>query len=482
MREQLHVMVLFTSLGSYFPERHGVFERARLTLGTIVFEAGAVLTIYDGVITTRVETEAALAAARRSSVDFLLVLHGGFTMGEVAHTLALSEFRLGFWAVPEPVFEGDIQLNNFVSLNMSSSIVRKLRKGAALPAAWYFGTVDDPGFVAPFRNTLSALRMLRAVEGCRVGRVGGLAPGFHNMEVSGEQLSANLGCSLVEYPLDDLKRRADRIPTGRIESEVAAMRRVARVNCDWHHLELSARYALAMVELMDNDGLDALTVSDWPELQVDPGFHPGAAFSWVEECYRRAIASEGDVMGALTQRAALAATGKAGCLLDLCAPDPASGRLLVWHGGGGPLHLGTGDPSSWVDHPMLGRGDPAAKPVGTILDMILADGSATLVRLGEAGATVFAVEGDIVTGDAPGFVGVRGWFEAQEHGRALSLDALIDRVMSEGVEHHFTLVPGHWGAAFEELARWRGMRWQSGSSVSLVNHPIGAAGTPHDHA
>ena len=471
-------MLLLTSLGSYFPERHGVFERAREGIAALVAEAGGVLTLHDEVIGTEADTEAALSEARRRNVDFLLVLHGGFTMGEVARSLALSEFRLGFWAVPEPSFEGDIQLNSFVSLNMSLSIGRKLRPGASLPAAWYFGTVDDPGFATRLRTTLAALRILKAIQGCSVGRVGGLAPGFYNLAVSPERLGRQLGCTLTEYPLDDLRRLADGIRSERLEREVAAMRQGARVACHEAHLALSARYALAMVELMDRDGLDALTVSDWPELQVDPGFHPGAAFSWVEERYGRAVASEGDVMGALTQRAALAATGRAGCLLDLCAPDPATGRLLVWHGGGGPLRLGNGAGAAWVDHPMLGRGDSGAGPIGAILDMTLAAGPVTLVRLGEDGTTAFALEGAIAADGAPGFVGVRGWFEANDNGRALSLDAVIDRVMADGVEHHFTLLVGLWGTVFGELARWAGMHWQTGLAAGAVVDRARAEGRP----
>ena len=31
------------------------------------------------------------------------------------------------------------------------------------------------------------------------------------------------------------------------------------------------------------DGFAGLAVSDWPALQDDPGMHPGAAFTWLEE-------------------------------------------------------------------------------------------------------------------------------------------------------------------------------------------------------
>ena len=73
------------------------------------------------------DTARVLEQCATEGVDFVLLLHGGFTMGDVARTVAASPFRAGFWSVPEPIRTGDVQLNNFVSLNMSLSIARQVR-------------------------------------------------------------------------------------------------------------------------------------------------------------------------------------------------------------------------------------------------------------------------------------------------------------------------------------------------------------------
>jgi L-fucose isomerase-like protein len=75
-----------------------------------------------------------------------------------------------------------------------------------------------------------------------------------------------------------------------------------------------------------------LAVSDWAAFQANPGMHPGSAFSWLEEVDHIPVASEGDVLGALTQLLARALSGRLGCLLDITEPDLDTGTPadVVW--------------------------------------------------------------------------------------------------------------------------------------------------------
>ena len=71
--------------------------------------------------------------------------------------------------------------------------------------------------------------------------------------------------------------------------------------------------------------------------------HPGAAFSWLEENDELPVASEGDILGAVTQLVTKSLTGKLGCLLDMTSPDFDRDQILMWHGGGGPLFMAKDD-------------------------------------------------------------------------------------------------------------------------------------------
>ncbi|HEY8595759.1 MAG TPA: hypothetical protein VIL84_11005 [Devosiaceae bacterium] len=461
MAEPLRVLLLFASLPTYFPERHGVFDAARRGVAEIAGEHGAEFVVFREVVLNQAGAEIALAYARERSVDFVLVLHGGFTMGDVAHTLAASEFRLGFWAVPEPVFSGDIQLNNFVSLNMSLSIAAGRRDLTAHPAAWYFGAPESDDFRQRFGTTLDALRILRETGSRRVGLVGGVAPTFYNMQVDRKRLARTWNTEVVDIEMAALRAAAGKVRESAVDTAVEEMRAAGSARVPEADMRLSARYAQALVDLAHEHDLHGLAVSDWPDLQADPGFHPGAAFSWVEERTDIAVASEGDVMGALSHLAARAASGKGGCLVDLCAPDPQSGALLAWHGGGGPLHLADGGGVSWIAHPMLGRGDGQSTRPGTIADYRFAPGPVTLARIGRDGTSVFALEAQVVEGPSEGFLGARGWLEDfRVNAEPLALQDVIETVLHHGIEHHFVLMTGHHGSAFAELATWTGAKLQ----------------------
>ena len=146
----------------------------------------------------------AAEACLSDGADFLLLVHGGFTMGDVAHTLATLPVPMGVWATPEPTLDGDIQLNNFVSLNMTMSIARKVRDLKKNPIQWYFGAPDDPKIRARFSCTFRALSMLKAITHARIALIGGLAPTFYNMEVSSNTLKQRFGIDVDAFEIVEL--------------------------------------------------------------------------------------------------------------------------------------------------------------------------------------------------------------------------------------------------------------------------------------
>lgn len=456
----LRVVLVRTSLTSYYPERHGVYEAAERALEELIGTVGGALLTYPEVPMDGRASQAAVEWCRRETADFVLLLHGGFTMGDVARTFAASEFRLGFWATPEPSLEGDIQLNSFVTLNMSLSMSRAVRDLRRDPVQWYYGAPESPELLKRLGNTLRALSICVAVRESRVGVIGGLAPTFYNMETSTSTLRARLGVEVAFHDMAELTGRLDGIDQSRVDAEVRALLSAApAMGLDDHEMGLTAKVALSLRDIARDYHYDALAVSDWPQLQVDPGMHPGAAFSWLEEADQLPIASEGDVLGAVTQLVSRELTGQVGSLLDMTAPDFADDSILVWHGGGGPLYLADHQGARWIPHPMLGRGSPGAKPVGAIASFQFRAGPITLFRIGQSGSSMFAVDAEIKDRDQGGFDGVRGWATGfSMSGDPISAKEVVATVMAGGLEHHFTMSRGHHSAMLEEFAAWTGAR------------------------
>ncbi|MEM6610300.1 MAG: hypothetical protein AAF689_17195 [Pseudomonadota bacterium] len=447
------------SLPRYLPEKHNVWDRAEAALAGLCDAENATLFIAPDTPMNGQDTLVALDQCRAEGVDFVLLLHGGFTMGDVARTIAASEFRAGFWAVPEPTLSGDIQLNSFVSLNMSLSIARQVRDRAVRPVQWYHGAPDSPALQVRLRHTIRAIKAAKSLFGARIGVVGGLAMTFYNMEVSTSELRARLGVEVAHHDIHELTARMAAQDAGRVAAEIDAMGQAAEISgVSEAQLALTAQAALSLKDLALDGAYAALAVADWSALQDDPGMHPGAAFSWLEEASHLPVAAEGDVLGAVTQLVAKSLTGRVGYLLDMAEPDLETEKLLMWHAGGGPLYLADDAGARWINHPTITRGDPEPRDVGTISDLVFRDGPASVFRVTRNAHALFAMEGDIVARAKTGYIGCRGWMDQfRIAGCDVSMGDVVSSVMAHGIEHHFVLVPGRIGATLTEFCSWAGM-------------------------
>ncbi|MCP4314944.1 MAG: hypothetical protein GY789_02615 [Hyphomicrobiales bacterium] len=456
MRNNLSIGVIQASLPSYFPDEHRVFEDCQAGLQKLCDAQGIRIVVAPDRPMNGSEARKAAEFCLADGADFLLLIHGGFTMGDVAHTLATIPVPMGVWATPEPTLDGDIQLNNFVSLNMTMSIAKKVRDLQKNPIQWYFGAADRPKIQARFTNTFRALSILKAITGSRIALIGGLAPTFYNMEVSSNTLKRRFGIDVEASEIVELTSRMAAIDASRASAELEKIRAAARVDgVTDEQMDLSARAALALRDICADGQFDALAVSDWPALQVDPGQHPGAAFTWLEEVDGIPVASEGDLLGAVTQLAAKSMTGKVGYLLDMTEPDLEQGDLLMWHGGGGPLYLADDAGAKWINHPMIGRGTEEGACYGTISDLVFRDGPVTAMRISDDATTMFDMEARVVGRAPSGYSGCRGWLRGFSFAREpASLDDVMATVMGHGVEHHFVLVPGHHHEVLAEFAAW----------------------------
>lgn len=454
----LTIGLITASLPSYFPIKHGVFEACTSWLTELAAGENARVATTEIIPMDAREARRAVDDVRSQGADAIILLHGGFTMGDVVREIAREPVPLGVWATPEPSHVDDIQLNNFVSLNMSMSIVRGVRNLSKNPVQWYLGGPQDAELTARMSQTIRALSARKALEGARIGVVGGLAMTFYNMEVSTDSLLKQLGVWTEHIDIQHMTDLMAAQSPDRVATEQAAMSKAATVRgVSDDQMALTARAALALRAIVAEGGYDALAVSDWPALQQEPGMHPGAAFSWLEETDSLPVASEGDVLGAVTQLVAKALTGRVGCLLDMTSPDFDRDQILMWHGGGGPLYMAKSD-VAWINHPMIGRGTEAGPIYGAIADYEFAHGPVSVLRVSRHGTAYFCAEGEISEGPAAGFTGCRGWVGAFSSADGpCSAKDIVTTVMEHGLEHHFILVPGQISSVFSEFAEWCGM-------------------------
>ena len=467
MSNKLTIGLIRASLPSYFPEKYDVWSRAETALSKLCEEESATLYVAPDIPMDARDTQNALDKCAAAGADFILCLHGGFSMGDVARTIAAAPVKAGFWSVPEPVRTGDIQLNNFVSLNMSLSIARQVRNLWEHPVQWYHGAPESAALVSKLRTTIKALNAVKQLSQSRIGVIGGLAMTFYNMEVSSSALRSRIGVEVANHDMHELTQRMDNIEQSRIDKELANMNAAASVEgVSESQMALQSKAVLAMQDISKENDYAALAVSDWPALQDYPGMHPGAAFTWLEEKYNLPVASEGDVLGAVTQLVAQSISGKVGYLLDMTEPDLDAGQLLVWHGGGGPLYHADSKGARWINHPMIGRGTEQGPIYGAIADLVFKDGPVSVFRVARDAGALFQMNSTVSGRDPSGFDGVRGWLDQFSMQReSLTLEDVVNTVMAHGLEHHFILVPGDISAVLAEFGSWSGMKTLSACAV-----------------
>jgi len=134
----------------------------------------------------------------------------------------------------------------------------------------------------------------------KLGAIGGNAPGFLAMAPDTFAMKQKLGVQLAMLSLTqfiDQVRGIDDAAAKRDVDRVRAMKISIRdVTVD--DLDLQSRYYLALRQLVQEEGLDALSLQDWPELRSNPGQWPYLAMSrLVDE--QIPIGKEGDADGAI---------------------------------------------------------------------------------------------------------------------------------------------------------------------------------------
>ena len=460
-KEPLTVGYVAGHLKTYYAEEYNLFVDSIDRLGRLGDELGFRLVAAKEAVVSGSEARVQVERLKSEGVDFLLVHHATFVMGDVIKELAGHGIPLGLWAHPEPETEGGILLNGFVSLDMSASIIKRYLRDKRIGYKWFYGDPAHTWLRDRLALTVNALRARKALASGTVGLVGGIAPTFYNFAFDERVIKDELGISVVQHELGEIFARVRGIDPGRNQAIRNAIteRTDGRVTISDRDFEMTAAIYAALSDFAAEQQCEALAVSDWPAFQSELDIHPGFAFSWLEDQDRVPVASEGDVLGAATQLLMNATAANQTFLLDMAAIDTASDAVLMWHCGGSPLSLADDSGVQCINHSTLGRKVPNGRVTGAVSDLVFRHGPVTVGRLSDDGRSVFCFEADVIPAKSRGYDGCRGWISSfSVDGQNVQLGDIVNTVLSDGLEHHFGLVAGTHGAALREWAYWSGIR------------------------
>ena len=471
MMRAVRVAYVPAHLPTYEAAEHDVFKRSQRALEDRAGRHHATVRTWDRPIQDRSGAEVAARTLDAEGVDLVVLQSAAFAMGDVVLPFQERGMRICLWAAGEPRREGPIPLNSFVSMHLHAGV---LRRHAGLPAGrlwWLYGDADHAWFGPRLDAYLGATAALAGVARARIGWVGGIAPSFLNVEFDRGTLARRWGAEVVPLELGETIGAAEAAPAPEVDRVVRELHEAVdgRVDVSDEDMRKGAALVIALRQLVAKHDLDALAVSDWPLFQERMRMHPGMAFTWIDESDGVPVASEGDVLGALSMLVGRLVSGRGTMLLDVNDVDLERDALLMWHCGGSPLAFADDRGARWTPHTTLGRKSDEP-PLGTVADLHFRLGDVTAFRVGCSGDCVFAVDAAVIHSPYAGFDGSRGWIGGwrDEHG-SLEVGEVVAALMQHGVEHHLALAEGHQATAIRAAAAWAG---------ATVQRSFSASGTP----
>jgi len=171
-----------------------------------------------------------------------------------------------FWAVPEVALKGPpggpSRSGGLVGVIMNASALSKM----GMRFKVIFGEPTDQKAFARLKNTIEAVRVLKALRTSRVGIVGHHSPGFYDGSVDEVALKQCIGTELVHIDLSELNSVMQRIADS---DAVKAHQEVSSRIVDLTHEERvrDGKIFLGLKQLVQSNKLDAIAVKCWPELE-----------------------------------------------------------------------------------------------------------------------------------------------------------------------------------------------------------------------
>lgn len=403
--------------------------------------------------------------------DLILVLQVTFTDAASIEELAgKTERPLLIWSVPEPRDGGRLRLNSFCGLNLASHSLGLHKRNFG----WLYCAPESKDALSQLKGLLlgergtahiapisaqqafpgvqpaatgdtdssNAARALDALKSKTIARIGEHPAGFSTCRYNADQLQKQTGIKVEEHSIDMLFNKARQ----ENDEQAAAIR--AQVSqqvtglddVDQPQLTKSLKLCGALQTLTEESGYDAFALRCWPETFTEYGGAVCAAASMLGE-KQVPCACEADVYGSVTQLLLQEISSQPVFLVDLVDVDVEDNTAVVWHCGQAPL-------SMCAENSQAHATIHTNRKMPLLYEFPLRAGTVTLLRWSQARGVQQLIIGtaQMLERDMS-FTGTSGVLEFSDPAAAV-----LERVISSGLEHHVALVYGDYSEDLAQVA------------------------------
>ncbi len=390
-------------------------------------------------------------------VDFLLIFHPAYIIGDFIYELMKLGTPVGLWAIEEPKEEGPMPLASFVNLCQNAGIAKAMFKEKPLDFKWFFGPADGPLFARPFEITVRALRTIKNLKNSRIAQIGKLADGHINHSVDNRDIYAKLGVDVSrDYEIEDIIKMAEKIPAAEVKAELDTLNETCRQNrIGADKVELAVRQYLAVKNLAAEEEYAGIAYSCWPKLMPLLGMS-GCLVNAMLNNTGIPGGCEADVLGTLSMLVLHLLTEEPTVLMDLPKFDTEDNTLMLWHCGTSPFAMANKDGVLLERHYFADYSDdPGMKDCGPTTDVIFRKSDLTVFRVCREADHFYYFTGHSMDSGKKSFRGSRGWVgDLKFYKEPVQVLDLMNTLIVQSWAHHYPMVMRDVGSYLEEIAFW----------------------------
>jgi L-fucose isomerase-like protein len=399
--------------------------------------------------------EAALGKIQQAGCEALVMLQPSMGHGQLALTVAQQWPRpVVLWATPERPGDGKVSSCSLVGQHLWGSSLRQAGHAFEL----VYGDPDDESLRADLVRAIAIARTAAVLTRAKVGIIGTHAPGFIDLAAEPFLLKKAMGIQLHPLSLPQFIERVHAIPEDTVQKDVQRVLdlKLPMDGVTADALPMNSRCYVAMLEIIEEEKLDALALQCWPELPNMLGQWPYLAVTRLST-EGRAVAIEGDVDGCIGSLMGKLLGMGPGFLTDWLEHD--RNTIFFWHPGMAPMNMC--NPVGTQGGPMLRQHFNVVKPL-VVDGQVRVHEPVTITRLWRCDNRyhMTAFEGRTipsrrqVTGNM-----VLVELAETELARNGSVPERFDRLVHAGMPHHVLLNFGHHAETVRRLARALGLEW-----------------------
>lgn len=396
-----------------------------------------------------------LEMLRQAGCSALVMLQPSMGHGQLALTVAQRwPYPVVLWATPERPGDGKVSSCSLVGQHLWGSSLRQ----ADHPFELVYGDPDDAQLRAELIRAIAVARAARGLRYAKLGVIGTHAPGFIDLAAEPFLMRRTLGIQLHPLSLPQYIERVHAVSEDAVRKDVQSVlaMKLPMDGITAEDLPMNSRCYLAMLELIEEECLDGITIQCWPELPNMLGQWPYLAVSRLTTA-GRAVSIEGDVDGCAGSLMNCLLGMGPGFLTDWLEHD--RNTIFFWHPGMAPMNMC--NPAGDAGGPSLTRHFNIVKPL--VVDGCIREGEAvTVARLwrcdGEYHMTAFEGRTTEQRRKLTGNTVLMQISEAQI-ARSGTVPERFDRLVHAGMPHHVLLSFGTHAETFRRLARTLRVKW-----------------------